>query len=200
MSKNKDKITQLKLFIDLDKEVKYINEMNQKGWKLVYIKGGCLYTFVKTQPDEYFTILHAERKEKISEVTTFAAQCGYESIPHTMDGFGDVLYLTAKKSEASEAFSSDLKTQVDVIKRIYKKFSVLSIIMLVIDILLILESIFFIGLYIWDGMPSELLSFAIFFPLFTVTMCFCDFFMFSATLKYKKKIKSLQNDALIYES
>ena len=97
MSKTKDTITKLKLFLDLDKEIEYINKMNRNGWKLVYIKGGCLYTFVKTEPDEYFTVLYCEKKENISQISTFAAQCGYENIPHTMDGLGDLLYLTGKK-------------------------------------------------------------------------------------------------------
>ena len=53
--KDKDKITQCRFYFDLEKELKYINEMNKKGYKLVYIKSGCLYTFVKpnlmnTQP------------------------------------------------------------------------------------------------------------------------------------------------------
>lgn len=64
MKNNKDKITVFKGFFDLEKEINWINEMNKKGWKLVYIKCGSLYTFVKTEPDEYVTILHAEDKEK----------------------------------------------------------------------------------------------------------------------------------------
>lgn len=36
--KNKDKITQCKFYFDLEKELKYINEMNKQGYKLVYIK------------------------------------------------------------------------------------------------------------------------------------------------------------------
>ena len=58
--KNKDKntITQFKMYYNLDKELEYINEMNRQGWKLVYIKCGCFYSFVKTQPDEYFTTIY----------------------------------------------------------------------------------------------------------------------------------------------
>lgn len=62
--KNKDKITQCRFYFDLEKELKYINEMNKQGYKLVYIKSGCLYTFIKTQPDEYTTIFYAVEKEK----------------------------------------------------------------------------------------------------------------------------------------
>jgi thiamine biosynthesis protein ThiI len=61
-------ITKCKLFFSLDKELEFINKMNREGWKLVYIKCGCFYTFEKTEPDEYFTVLHATAKEKVLEL------------------------------------------------------------------------------------------------------------------------------------
>ena len=82
---NKEMMKKTKLFFSFEKQLNYINEMNKEGWKLVYIKGGCVYHFEKTEPDEYFTILHAATKEKVMEISAFAAQCGYQSIPHTMD-------------------------------------------------------------------------------------------------------------------
>ena len=66
-------ITKCKLFFSLDKELEFINKMNREGWKLVYIKCGCFYTFEKTEPDEYFTVLHATAKEKVLELSSFAA-------------------------------------------------------------------------------------------------------------------------------
>lgn len=66
MAKDKNKITVFKSYFSLEKELEYINEMNKKGWKLVYIKGGCFYTFVRTQPDEYVTIMHGVKKEEVS--------------------------------------------------------------------------------------------------------------------------------------
>ena len=101
-------ITKCKLFFSLDKELEFINKMNREGWKLVYIKCGCFYTFEKTEPDEYFTVLHATAKEKVLELSSFAAQCGYQPIPHTMDGFGDLLYLTARKNRQREKDISTL--------------------------------------------------------------------------------------------
>ena len=61
-------ITKCKLFFSLDKELEFINKMNREGWKLVYIKCGCFYTFEKTEPDEYFTVLHATAKEGFGAV------------------------------------------------------------------------------------------------------------------------------------
>lgn len=40
--KNKDKITKIKFFLVFEKEINYINDMNKKGYKLAYIKGGCI--------------------------------------------------------------------------------------------------------------------------------------------------------------
>lgn len=62
-------------------------------------------------PDEYITVMYAESKENISGVTAFAAQCGYETIPHTMDGFGEIMYLTGKKSEVSKDFVNENDTK-----------------------------------------------------------------------------------------
>ena len=106
---NKEMMKKTKLFFSFEKQLNYINEMNKEGWKLVYIKGGCVYHFEKTEPDEYFTILHAATKEKVMEISAFAAQCGYQSIPHTMDGYGDFLYLTGKKAEVSPEFVCERK-------------------------------------------------------------------------------------------
>lgn len=124
MSKSKNQITRLKLFFDVDKDLEYINQMNKKGWKLVYIKLGCFYTFVKTEPDEYTTIIYSDEKQNIASITAFAAQCGYESIPHTNDGMGELVYFTGKKSVVSNEFVSESKEKASVYKRIYKKYLV----------------------------------------------------------------------------
>ena len=169
MSKGKNKITKLKLFLDLDKELEYINEMNKEGWKLVYIKGGILYTFVKTQPDEYFTVTYTVEKEEVSKITTFAAQCGYESIPHTMDVFGDMLYLTGKKNEVSQDFVSDRDAQIDSYRRNYKKLFILTILNVAVTALMLGETIFGIHLVILSEFDPVSLGFLIFIALLFIT-------------------------------
>ena len=44
----KPNINKFKLFFSLDKELAFINKMNKEGWKLVYIKCGCIYIFEKS--------------------------------------------------------------------------------------------------------------------------------------------------------
>ena len=205
--KNKDIITKFKFFLDLDKELAYINEMNKNGWKLVYIKWGCFYTFTKTEPDEYITILHFEDKEKISGVTAFAAQCGYETIPHTMDGLGETLYLTGKKSEVSEDFVNDIEAKIHAQKKIFKKFFVLTCIMLLLNLILIVETLICVGSLIiytayGEGIVSSDIPFIIlsaFFVLFTIAYTVLSCFITPPTARLYQKIKKLEKERDIYE-
>ena len=201
MSKNKDKITEFKSFLDLEKEIAYINEMNKKGWKLVYIKAGCFYTFVKTQPDEYITILHAEDKENISSVTAFAAQCGYENIPHTMDGIGELLYLTGKKSEISGEFVSDWdssKKFYEILHKNIKLFCIIYYIMFIVFTpIFLLYSAFAVTVF------ADIPVFASFIIGFSAAFIIL---LLSSTIKltklknrYKKKVLSLSEELNIYE-
>ena len=199
MSKEKNKITKLKLFLDLDKELEYINEMNKEGWKLVYIKGGILYTFVKTQPDEFFTVTYTVEKEEVSKITTFAAQCGYESIPHTMDGFGDMLYLTGKKNEVSQDFVSDRDAQIDSYKRNYKKLLILTIVNIAITALMLVETIGSVQLFFLSEFDPISLGILLFIGLFFIIYASIDVTAGLVTRRIKKKIKKLESEAVIYE-
>ena len=75
------------------------------------------------------------------EISSFAAQCGYQAIPHTMDGFGDILYLTGKKAEVSPEFVCEAPEKIDSAKRIYHRFRTLSIVFIILSILLILDCV-----------------------------------------------------------
>lgn len=198
--KNKDinTITKFKMFYDLDKELEYINQMNRQGWKLVYIKGGCYYTFVRTQPDEYFTTMYADEKNKISQVTAFAAQCGYESIPHTMDGFGNLLYLTAKKGRVSEDFACDRESKIKFASKTSVFYMVSSIVGLILTLLLIFESAVYLMLLISD-FNVVLASVGLVVLIGAIMMTALTIFMLRLTFKSRKKIKQLKTEGMIYE-
>lgn len=201
----KTKITKFKHFYDLDKEIEYINEMNKEGWKLVYIKFGGLYTFVKTEPDEYITIYHATEKESVSSVTAFAAKCGYETIPHTLDGMGDLIYLTGKKSEVSDEFVSDNKAKLAVNKIIIKKFNIISILYIILLSILSLEFMFFstaIGFAAYKTGTEVLLATA--FPMILIVLMIVLVLIALIKVllirsKIKKKIINLTENLKIYE-
>lgn len=200
MSKTENIITKLKLFLDLDKEIEYINDMNTKGWKLVYIKGGCLYTFVKTEPDNYFTVLYCDKKENISQISTFAAQCGYESIPHTMDGFGDILYLTGKKSEVSEEFVSDISSQIECFKKICKKLSIMTIFIAICTLFMVLETAFWVAnMILFPEDIFTIVCFIAFFGIFSLFYIPITTNMIRICCNYKKKINLLSSELTIYE-
>lgn len=197
---NKGTMKKFKLFFSLDKELQFINEMNKAGWKLVYIKGGCIYHFEKTEPDEYFTILHAVQKERVMEMAAFAAQCGYQSIPHTMDGFGDFLYLTGKKTEVSPEFVCEAPAKIESAKKIYHRFRTFSIVFVILSFVLMYESGFTIGMRLAD--PEASVGFTVFcvlFALFTAVYLAMCVYVLVLTGRARRHLKQLQNESEIYE-
>ena len=197
---NKETMKKSKLFFSLEKELNYINEMNKAGWKLVYIKGGCVYHFEKTEPDEYFTILHAATKEKVMEISAFAAQCGYQSIPHTMDGYGDFLYLTGKKAEVSPEFICEAPEKAESAKRIYHRFRTLSIVFVVISLFLMYQAGFMIGARMADPDASVALTvICVLFTLFAAVYLAMCVYVLMLTAKARRSYKQLQKESEIYE-
>lgn len=202
----KDKITQFKHYLDFDKELNYINEMNQKGWKLVYIKLGCFYTFVKTEPDEYITILHADDKEKISSVAAFAAQCGYENIPHTADGVGDIMYLTGKKNEVSDEFVSDNESRLKLSNIMVKKFNQFTVLYIILAVFVVLEAAFCFGttaIAAVFGHDASIWAFTAV-PLAVISLLLIAVFVLLGVIikirsRIKKKHRALCEEINIYE-
>ena len=193
-------ISKFKLFFSLDKELAYINKMNREGWKLIYIKGGVIFSFEKSKPDEYFTILHATAKEKILEISSFAAQCGYQAIPHTMDGFGDLLYLTGRKTDVSPEFVCEAPEKIDSAERIYHRFRTLSIVFIILSVLLILDC----ALILWTRMTAPeasvgLTVFGVLFMLFVAIYIAMCIYVNVLTAKAHRHLKQLQKESEIYE-
>ena len=193
-------ITKCKLFFFFFYELEFINKMNREGWKLVYFKCGCFYTFKKTEPDEYFTILHATAKEKVLEISSFAAQCGYQTIPHTMDGFGDLLYLTGRKAEVSPEFVCEAPEKIDSAERIYHRFRTLSIVFIILTVLLVLDC----ALILWARMTAPeasvgLTVFGVLFMLFVAIYIAMCIYVNVLTAKARRNFKQLQKESEIYE-
>lgn len=184
--------------MNIEKELKYINEMNKKGWKLVYIKGGCIYTFVKTEPDEYKTILYAEKKENISQMTAFVSQYGYENIPHTMDGLGYMMYLTGKKSEINDDFINDTESKLNFNKNMKKRLSTFCIIYHIEAVFIALLTAMYVEMCILDGHPFIYTFTGILGLILIFTVC-ADVILMKQKRKYKKNIKEIENNAIIYE-
>lgn len=197
-NKDKNTITKFKMYYDLDKELEYFNEMNRQGWKLVYIKGGCFYSFVKTQPNEYFTTIYIDDKERISQVATFAAQCGYESVPHTMDGLGTLLYLTAPKGKVSEEFVCDREQKVKINSKLSKFYLLNFVAMLIMAVLLIALTVLF-SLLMALEFDAALIPITALCGIVGVICTVSGIFLLLLFMKSRKKIKQLKSDSLIFE-
>lgn len=81
-----ERLKHRKQFFDYEKELAYINEMNRLGWKLERVRHGRVYEFVKTEPEEYTTLIYAEKRSKLKETEALARRCGYETIPTRRTG------------------------------------------------------------------------------------------------------------------
>ena len=202
MAKDKNKITVFKSYFSLEKELEYINEMNKKGWKLVYIKGGCFYTFVRTQPDEYVTIMHGVKKEEVSSITAFASQCGYESIPHTCDGFGNLIYFTGRKAVVPSDFVSSCEEKIKSNKIIGSFYNKCFVMYIIISLLLLPFCFMFFGAtafmimdYGFQIVPVVLCSI---FGILCITFICMTIYLKVLGNKVKKKIKALQKEQNIY--
>ena len=61
-------IVKSKLLASVDREQAFINEMNQKGYRLVSIWSSNRYRFQETT-EEHFTIVRAVPKERVAELS-----------------------------------------------------------------------------------------------------------------------------------
>lgn len=199
MNKDLNKITQCKFYFNFEKELEYINEMNRKGWRLLYIKGGIFYTYEKTQPDEYITILHAEEKENVSKMAAFAAQCGYESIPHTMDGAGTFMYLTGKKSEVSPDFVNESESKLKVYQHKSKLFTKFIIIYIILDIWLAAIGICELSIASSSGFNMSIILFNSVYWVFFAVFTALTIYLIIQKAKYRKIIKQIKAKQIIYE-
>lgn len=199
MNKDLSKITHCRFYFNFEKEIEYINEMNRNGWRLLYIKGGIFYTYEKTEPDEYITILHAEEKENVSKMAAFAAQCGYENIPHTMDGAGTFMYLTGRKSEVSSDFVNESESRLKIYQHKLKLFTKFIGVYIMLDIMLATIAVFGLSLALSHGFNISntlfVFVYVIMFALFTAL----TIYLVIQKAKYRKIIKQIKEKQIIYE-
>lgn len=193
---SKDRLKHRKQFLDYEKELAYINEMNRLGWKLERVKLGYVYEFSKTEPEEYTTLIYAEKKEKLKETEALARRCGYETIPHRADGMKRMLYLTGRRFEVSPVFNIDNKAILRAQRLIFKRYFKMSVFCLIILLAMLVElALFFVVPFITSGMSPA--DYPLFFGLtvgFSVlTLIFLSFtcVYISRTLKVKKRIEQL---------
>lgn len=193
---SKDKLTQIKHFFDFEKELAYLNEMNRLGWKLERLKLGCVYSFSKTEPEEYTTLIYAENRSRLEETAALAHRCGFEQIPHRFDGMQRLLYLTGRHDEVSPVFYNDSESIIRAQRIMFKRYFVLSVVLPLICAALIAESVllFIVPLISSGKAPGELpLFFALTAVFSALTLVFCVFTAFAAgsAFKVRKRLEEL---------
>lgn len=194
---SKSRLKQHKLFFDIEKENEYVSEMNRLGWKLERINFGWTYEFSRTNREEYTTVIFAEESSKVSETTAFAKRCGFELIPHRFDGLKDVLYLCGRRDEVSPVFHNDSKSLMRAYRLTHRRFSVLSVICVLILAVMFCElTAFFIIPSVSLGKnPSEFPLFfglTVLFSVLTLIFAVLTVIFIRSALGAKKKIETLK--------
>lgn len=136
-------------------------------------------------------------KEKISQMTTFAAQCGYESVPHTMDGIGNLLYLTAPKGRVSEEFVCDRESKIKFNSKLSIFYLILSIAFFILTAVFVIEAV--ACLNIIEISIGTVLLFMTPIGIMGLICAGSGIFLLLLFIKSHKKIKQLKAESFIYE-
>lgn len=113
----KDKKTVLKLFVNREKEESYLNRMNRKGWKLVSVRFA-LYTFERTELDQYKTVLYLEERLRRSDFIRTATECGLEIAHQSVEGKYILFYVNVPTEFENIEFLTDNQGKIDFKKRL----------------------------------------------------------------------------------
>lgn len=203
--------TVLKVFSSIEKEQKFINSMNQKGWKLEMIRFGSFYKFVSCEPCEYFTEICAVDARSTGDMIAAAVLCGYECIPHSGDGLENFLYLTARTEKMSGGFISDNAGWQTHYKNVAKRYSMYACICTLLGAVLAVPGIITVQPIVkiltnleafCEEHAQEILSKIngiIFFVAIGLFILACGINMWLQYTKAMKKSKQLHSDMQLYE-
>ena len=103
--------TVFRIFISREKEKEYLNKMNKKGWKLVSIRFS-LYTFVKTEPDEYITVLHYVDRQHQSSFIRTITECGCDIVNQKYIGKSILFYINILVGSEKADFLTDNQSKL----------------------------------------------------------------------------------------
>lgn len=194
---SESRLKQHKLFFDIEKENEYVSEMNRLGWKLERVNFGWTYEFSRTNREEYTTVIFAEESSKVNKTKAFAKRCGFELIPHRFDGLKDVLYLCGRCDEVSPVFHNDSKSLMRAYRLTHRRFSVLSVICVLILAVMFCElTAFFIIPSVSSGKnPSEFPLFfglTVLFSVLTLIFAVLTVIFIRSALGAKSKLEKLR--------
>lgn len=111
-----DKRTIFKAFLDREKEEAFFNEMNEKGWKLIYVRWA-FYTFAKAEKEQYKTVLHYVSRGGETALVRTVTECGYEVVHRSSEGKNVLLYINIPASLDAGDFLTDNNSKLESAKK-----------------------------------------------------------------------------------
>lgn len=109
--------TVFKAFVDREKEVAYLNEMNAKGWKLAAVRFS-FYTFDKTEPNKYKTVFYFAKREHQTTFVRTVTECGGEIAHQSNEGKCILFYVNVPVYSENIDFLTDNQSKLDFKRRL----------------------------------------------------------------------------------
>ncbi|WP_282023123.1 DUF2812 domain-containing protein [Priestia flexa] len=138
-----------KIFFDIEKEEKWLNEQLQKGYRCTHISGLGIYTFEKTDKKYVMRLDYQDNlsKEKFKDYKGLYEDFGWNLIQGS--SFGRTQYWQKEDDGQNEIFS-DRQSTSNYYKRLMGYLSGLGILLLFVCYMLYKDS----GLYLTEGLWS----------------------------------------------
>lgn len=143
----KNKIVKCRLYLTIDREEKFLNEMCQKGWKPVKIILGMFFKFVRCEPNEYIARVTTSMKSKSAaasrqkreQMAEFLIDSGAEVIPETLNVDINTRIYAVRPSNLGEF---EINTDIDSLiadytarRRYHKNWSIAAAVFLILALI-----------------------------------------------------------------
>ena len=121
MKNNKNIKKIFKAFLSREKEKAFLDEMNKRGWKLTSLRFS-VYTFVKTEPNEYISILCFAERVYLTTFVRTVTECGCEIAHQESAGKYILFYINALIDSDNIDFLTDNQSKLDFHKRLSAQY------------------------------------------------------------------------------
>lgn len=137
----------VKLFFDIEKEEKWLNEQLQKGWRCTNVSGIGVYTFEQTGKKQVMRLDYQDYvpKKKFEEYKGIYEDFGWNCIKGSR--FGGIQYWQKDEDGQNEIFS-DRQSKRGYYKRVMSYLASLALLALFASYMLYKDS----GLYLTEGL------------------------------------------------
>ena len=170
-----------KVFVDHEKEEKFLNEMSDKGWALTSFKF-CRYTFEEAPKGEYIYRLeyleHPIKDKRSQEYLEFMKETGAEVVATSLQQW---VYFRKKSKDGSFTIYSDIQSKILHYSRLRTLYLCLAAPNILMGLILVIQGYSHISAWI---SPLNLIA---------------GLLLISAALPLTKKISHLEKEQKILE-